>query len=149
MKNFLLNHISCSNNYANEQLFSFLERYIIMNKIYKRREYILKRPLLTYKYYAWNITHFNIEEWAKIAIKQQEDTPNSCFPLYPSYVDKLEKEIYPSEEKEFTEQEHQENLDFLEKLQLDLEYVWSYKQRLESGMSNLVKDYKNYYNLDN
>lgn len=106
------------------------------------------KPLLFYKYYSWEIRRFDLDKWAEISIRQQEKTPDSCFPIYSPYVIKLERTIYPSEEKEFTEKEHKENIDFLKKLQEDLYYVWSHRQREESGMGHLVKDYKTYYQIE-
>lgn len=104
-------------------------------------------PRQTYSYYGYKITHFTIDEWAELSIKHQEQNPNYCYPIHMPYASKLE-EIYPNEEKEFTEKEHKENIDFLKKLQEDLYYVWSHRQREQSGMGHLVKDYKTYYQIE-
>ncbi len=96
------------------------------------------KPLLKYKYIAWNVS--NYENWAR----QCSEGENALLKM--EYAFKLE-EIYKDGIK-FDIDEHERNLEFLKQLEVELAHVWSYSQRESANMSCLIKDYKQYFNIE-
>ncbi len=96
----------------------------------------MNKPLNKYNYYPWQVKDYN--DWA-----EQADKQGDCM-LRMEYAQKLE-EIYSSEI--YTDNQHDDNISFLEEMQRDLELVWSYRVREVSGMNSLVQDYKQYFAL--
>ena len=96
----------------------------------------MNKPLNKYNYYPWQVKDYN--DWA-----EQADKQGDCM-LRIEYAQKLE-DIYSSEN--YTDKQHDDNISFLEKVQMDLELVWSFIVRKKSGMCSLVQDYKDYFKL--
>ncbi|MEG1492559.1 MAG: hypothetical protein RR394_09945 [Oscillospiraceae bacterium] len=80
------------------------------------------------------------DEWADASYEAER------IPLLPR--DKAERlhNLY-NHEGRYTETMHRKNINWLENLQDDIYFVWSFVQRENSGMLHLVEDYKSHYEL--
>lgn len=96
----------------------------------------MNKPISQYEYYGWIVKDY--DDWAR-----QANDQGDCM-LKMEYAIQIEK-IYDNEG--YTEDQHKENIAFLENLQYELQLVWSFSVREKSGMGNLVQDYKDYFDL--
>lgn len=96
----------------------------------------MKKPINKYCYYSWVVKDY--DNWAEQAYHDGD-----CM-LESTYAERLEQ-IY--NQKEYNEQQHKENIAFLDKVQMELNHVWSYSVRGKSNMTNLVEDYKEYFGI--
>lgn len=94
------------------------------------------KPIAKYKYYECVVE--NYDDWAEQAYNKGD-----CR-IKLEYAQQLVR-IY--EEFEYTDNQHSANIAFLDKLQYELNFVWDYRAREESGMVNLVQDYKDYFGI--
>ncbi len=94
----------------------------------------MNKPISKYDYYAWTVRDY--DDWA-----EQVNNHGDCM-LKREYAERLEK-IY--ENKEYTDEQHKENISFLNDLQCELNFVWNYSICEKSGMGTLVQDYKDYF----